>query len=318
MLLVARQIKRNLIQYHQGRLPNIALVSLIRGGSTLVSDMIAAQRGIWFFDEPFAYRNRDWPDKRMQLSQEKMGKDRRFFDLDSSEKEEVLRYLERLNGALVRTKGTSRRPYFPLTSNRTCLKILRGAWLTDLLADCGMQVIFSLRHPAAQSLSLMRLKWPAAAHFYFKRPEFLAKYFTSENIEYGQRILAQGSRFQELVLSWVMDVVYPLQYSQNIAFQLFYEHLLIQPDKSIQQLSETCQLDDPVMMKAILQRPSGSSGHSTPGINQAIMARDFKTLLNKWYYQLDEEDKRRGQEVLDRFGIRCYSMFQTLPLLSEP
>ena len=63
----ARSVKRSLINYQQGELSNIALIAAVRGGSTLVGDMLAAQKGMWFFDEPFAIRNMKWTAKQIQF-----------------------------------------------------------------------------------------------------------------------------------------------------------------------------------------------------------------------------------------------------------
>ncbi|MEM6817140.1 MAG: hypothetical protein AAF600_22565, partial [Bacteroidota bacterium] len=234
----ARSVKRSLINYRQGTLPNIALIAAVRGGSTLIGDMLAVQKGMWFFDEPFAYRHIEWPGKQMQLSQEKIGESSCFFDLNQAEEEEIRRYMGLLNQGAVRTKGTARRPHFPLRADRVCLKILRGAWLIDMFAELGMQNLFLIRHPAAQALSLMRLDWRYSASIYFERPEFLAQYFSSAQIEYGNKILAEGSNFQKAILSWICDVIYPLKYSKQVSCQLFYEHLIDQPEVWIQYLCE--------------------------------------------------------------------------------
>jgi hypothetical protein len=41
-------------------------------------------------------------------------------------------------------------------------------------------------------------------------------------------------------------------------------------------------------------------------------------MIEKACIFLDEEDKRGGQEVLDRFGICCFSMYDVLPIVPEP
>lgn len=313
-----RNVKRNLINYQQGDFPNIALIAAVRGGSTLVGDMLAAQKGMWFFDEPFAHRHMQWPGKTMPLSQEKIGESSRFFDLTSQEEHEIRRYMQLLNQGEIKTTGTARRTHFPFRADRACLKILRGAWLIDLFAELGMQVLFLMRHPAAQSLSVMRLNWQCAAAIYFERPEFLAKYFSVEQIDYGQRILAEGSDFQKSVLSWICDMSYPLKHPQNVSCQLFYEHLIDQPSVSIQRLCESLNLSDAEIMGNILSKPSGSSRMSTNDINKAITTGDSRALLKKWFDQLDDAERKAGQEVLERFEIGCYSMYDIMPITNDP
>ncbi|MGD1854732.1 MAG: sulfotransferase [Leptolyngbyaceae cyanobacterium] len=309
----ARSIKRNLVNYRQGALPNIALIAAVRGGSTLLGDMLAAQKGMWFFDEPFAHRHMQWPGKRMQLSHEKTGESSRFFDLTEAEKKEVIQYMHLLNQGAVRTTGTARRTHFPFRADRACLKILRGAWLIDMFAEQGMQILFLIRHPAAQSLSVMRLNWQCAAAIYFDRPDFLIRYFSNDQIEYGKKILAEGTDFQRAVLSWVCDMSYPLRFSKNVSCQLFYEHLIDQPKPWIEHLCTKLGLQDDEIMAQILSKPSGSSKMSTSDITKAITAGDSRLLLQKWCNKLDDSDRKAGQEVLEHFDIDCYTMYDAMP-----
>jgi len=43
-----RDLKRRSVRYRPGSLPHLAIFGIRRGGSTLLADMIAAERGMWF------------------------------------------------------------------------------------------------------------------------------------------------------------------------------------------------------------------------------------------------------------------------------
>ncbi|MEM9484387.1 MAG: hypothetical protein AAGA83_11915, partial [Cyanobacteria bacterium P01_F01_bin.116] len=177
-----------------------------------------------------------------------------------------------------------------------------------------MQNLFLIRHPAAQALSLMRLDWRYSASIYFERPEFLAQYFSSAQIEYGNKILAEGSNFQKAILSWICDVIYPLKYSKQVSCQLFYEHLIDQPEVWIQYLCEILKLQDSDLMKQLMNQPSGSSSLSTSDINSAIAKGDSRHLLRKWDDKITPSERKNGQEVLDCFEIKCYTMYDIMPI----
>ena len=48
-----RTLKARLIRFEKVA-PPVLVFGLRRGGSTMVTDAIAANRGVWFADEPFA------------------------------------------------------------------------------------------------------------------------------------------------------------------------------------------------------------------------------------------------------------------------
>jgi len=55
-----REIKRRLIRFRQGPWPTITVVGTPRSGSTFVTDVLAADRGVWFANEPYALYPRRW------------------------------------------------------------------------------------------------------------------------------------------------------------------------------------------------------------------------------------------------------------------
>lgn len=314
ILTLARKAKKSQISYRQGELNNIAVCATIRGGSTLLADMLAAQRGMWFSDEPFALRNRQYLGPLLQKKIKiHSNKDCRFFDLSDSETKEFISYTKKINKLKIRP-GTSRKTKIFLRADRACFKILRCSWLVDTFESQGMQVLFIVRHPAAQSLSVMRLGWQYSAEIYFQRIDFLAQYFSGDQIDYGLRILSEGSDFQKAVLSWICDVIYPLKFSNKISSKIFYEDLISQKENSIDNLCSQFSLYEPAAMKRILSQPSGSSIFSTGDINKKITVGDSNSLLSEWCKYLDESERELGQEVLECFDVGIYSMYSTTPI----
>ncbi|MEM6817139.1 MAG: hypothetical protein AAF600_22560, partial [Bacteroidota bacterium] len=82
----------------------------------------------------------------------------------------------------------------------------------------------------------------------------------------------------------------------------------------IQYLCEILKLQDSDLMKQLMNQPSGSSSLSTSDINSAIAKGDSRHLLRKWDDKITPSERKNGQEVLDCFEIKCYTMYDIMPI----
>ena len=307
IVTIARSAKKWMIRYCQGSRANIAFAGIRRGGSSLLADLIASQRGIWFANEPFAvfpghsserYASRYLP--RLPHSQ--------FFGLDSEHDIAVRRYMALLNRGAIPI-GTCRRTKFPLRADRVCLKILNAPFLTDdFVRRDGMIAIFLVRHPAAQALSVLRLGWGFSAEAYFERPDFLRLYLTDEQIEFGSLVLRNGTDWEKAILNWVVETLFPLKHARELSLCLTYEELVLVPEVVIPLLCRTCGFDDPELMRRLIARPSGSSWMSTRDTMGKISSRDRWALVASWEHRVDGHMRAVAQNVLDRMGVITYRM----------
>lgn len=310
---LARSLKRKALRYRQGGRPNLCVLGIRRGGSTLLADMIAAQPGVWFANEPFAVfdthinasaRLDRWL-PRLRHSQ--------FFDLDDEQAARVELYIERLNRGAIPI-GTARRARFPLTADRVCIKVLNTPFLADLFAQKhGMTSVFLTRHPAAQALSILRQKWGFSAEAYFDKPEFLSKYMTGDQIELGGRLLAEGSDWEKAILNWWVENLYPLCHATSLTHVVTYEELTLKPERWVGVLCESLKLEDPGAMLAVANKPSNSSNMSTGDTVKQIAGADRMGLVTSWRKKIDAEQSARAQAILDAFGVDGYRMDQPMP-----
>ena len=313
---LARSLKRKALRYRQGDRPNLCVLGIRRGGSTLLADMLAAQPGIWFANEPFAVfdthinasakLDRWLP--RLKHSQ--------FFDLTDEQTAQVDRYITLLQQGAIPI-GTARRPHPMLTADRCCIKVLNTPFLADVFAaKHNMQSVFLTRHPAAQALSILRQKWGSSAEAYFDKPDFLAQFMTSEQIELGQRILANKNPegdWEKAILNWWIENLYPLRHAKSFTHVITYEELTLKPELWIETLCESLKLDAPDAMLAVANKPSNSSNMSTGDTVKHIAGADRMGLVSSWQKKVDAEMVRKAQAILDAFGVTEYRMDEPLP-----
>ena len=308
-----RNLKRRLIVNRQGKAANIFLFATRRGGSTFLAEVLASEPGIWFANEPLGcfealsgYKERI---KWLPLLP-----DSQFFDLLPNQERQLQEYINNLLVGGCPLLGSSSRPKFPLIADRVLLKILNAPFLIDWFCNIkNSQVLFLSRHPAAQTLSVLRNKWPMSAYTYFAKPKFLSHYFTPEKIEFGQRILAEGTDWEKGILNWIMDTYVPLYLSSEKILRITYEELTLIPETVLEFLCKFLNLKDYKSICSRIKKPSGSSHLSTESTRRLITQGTRFGLISQWQTQISQEQASQAQIILERFEIDIYSMQDPLP-----
>lgn len=305
--MAAARFKRRVVAHRRGAKPDIALLAIRRGGSTLLAQMIGANRGVWFANEPEAAfdGHQQFELKRRYLPPKPHCQ---YFDLDPEEAARFRGYFALLSRAAL-PLGNCQRPKFPLVSDRVLLKILNAPAMIDWFAEeLGMSVVFLTRHPAPQALSVIRNGWGYSAEAYFAHPTFLGAYYDEAQVEYGRRILAEGSDWQKAILNWVVENDFPLRRATRPVLRLTYEELTLCTPQVVDRLCDRLDLDEPDRMLAMAERPSGSSRMSTGERRAMIASRSRGELIRDWRRKIDDRQREQAQEILSTFGIAAYSM----------
>jgi len=288
--------------------PPICILAARRGGSTLLADMFAAQRGVTLINEPFAtfpgHSNARRHLQRFLPEREHS----QYFDLDTRETEQVRSYVQHLLRNELHT-GLTRDPINGLYADRICLKVLNATYLTDLFAqDFGMQCVAVTRHPAAQALSVIRQGWGFDVGSYFARKDFMRQHFSDAQMALAEQVISGNDRWQMAILNWVNDNVHPNRISQSHVTQVAYETLVAEPDSVISALAEAFGLDDTARMRAVVAKPSHSNMMSTQDTNASIKAGDTQKILGGWQKKVDDNMRDQAQHILDVFEVRRYRM----------
>ena len=305
----ARAIRRKISK------SGIAIVSTRRSGSTLLADVIAANRGIWFANEPFAVFP-EHPEFELKSRLLPPKEHSQFFQLSGDELERFETYTNGLLSAAYPQLGTCRRVKFPLLADRVCLKILNAPWMLDwFLAVPNCSTLFLIRHPGAQASSVLRQGWEFAVEAYFRSDEALQLYFNNEQIDLGNKVLRRGDPWEVAILDWIV-LNTPGIRCQNPSLQfVYYEELVTNPlefsEKVLNKGLDLCELR---RMNSMFDVPSNSSMMSSKDTRLAIKSQDKTTLLSGWMSKIGNKDLDRAQTLLDRFEISLYSMREARPL----
>jgi hypothetical protein len=308
----AHAARHRMLRYRPSKSGNVAVFGIRRGGSTLLADMIAAQPGVFYYDEPFAvFDGHQYFDIKSRYLPRRPHS--QFFALSEAEKQSVCRYMNLMQQCRL-PHGWIPKPKPLYVADRILYKILNAPALIDWFAtEFNLRIAFMIRHPAAQALSVLRNRWGFSAEAYFADEGFMTHYFTEEQREFGLTILRQGSNWEKSILNWVMEVFVPLYCSEYPLLRLSYEELVLAPRATARVLAETFDLDDIDALLDAAYRPSGSSRMCTSRTLSLIRNDKRQELVNKWEKALGADQRQQAQDILDKFKIDIYSMRAFLP-----
>jgi hypothetical protein len=274
----------------------------------MLADAVAAHRGVWFANEPFAvlpgHPEYDW--KRAQLPEVKHS---HFFALQGEALDRFHRYVDGLLGARFRKLGTCRRTTFPLVADRVCLKVLNVPWMIDFFAtETDAHVVSCIRHPAAQSLSVLRQGWQFPVEAYAMRSDALATRFSSDEVESVLRNAADGDDWRIAILDWVVTSQSLRRPGTPSVICTKYEDIVLNPEVFVDTvLIGQCGLTERQRMIATFGRPSGSSRMNEAAATRSILSGGKLDLIEGWRSKVTPDMARAGQAILDEFGVTEYS-----------
>jgi hypothetical protein len=310
-----RHVLHKLTRFHrQGDLPNIAIFSSARSGSTWLMELIATQPGFKSVDEPLH------PDHLIECGIAQPPADEVWnLLLPNENRQAVLRRyftsIERNEIHIGEPRFLSR--FYRLRTNRIVFKILRAQDLMGWFQDTfGWQIVYLIRHPLATNLS--RKQFPRLELF-LKNELFISRYLSREQFEFSQEVQARGSRLQIGVLDWCLQNLPVLKNLGDRSWLLVhYEDLIRQPAIEIDRLASALSLSGKELMRRHLSEASGSTYQSDASTRSAFKSPDRKPssefLLTKWRTKLGPDDEEQAFQVLDAFEIDIYSRGEDLPV----
>ena len=311
--IYARRLKKQCIFYRSGTEPNIFLFAQRRGGSTILAQAIGSESGIWFANEPLACFKGHY-EYYTRIKWLPLLPDSQFFDLSQEHQRQLDHYLEQLLTLKLRQVGRCLRPKFPLTANRVLLKVLNAPFLIDWFAQRQpCQILFLSRHPAAQVFSIFNTSWKFCLETYFAKPEFLAQHFNATQMQLGEKITREGNRWQQGIITWILEVYFPLYLAKQKILRLTYEELIIDPTTVVNRVSQELNLKHTDKIIETLSLPSWSSRMSTEYSRQLVEQGDRSGIIRKWQDKITPEQIRQAQAILDVFNIDIYSMDDPMP-----
>jgi len=295
-------------RYKQGEQKNICLFSTRRGGSTFLMELIAANKGIRFCDQPFSIKS----SLSGQISHLPIFDRSQVISLDEDDEAMVRAYLEKIFSGTLNVQAPWRfwRRDFDFLANRMVLKIVDAKGIIDWVdRNFPVHIVYSTRHPIPTVLSIMRNRWELTASAYLRDRHFVSNYLDPDQHAYAQNLLANGTLFQKHILNWCLENLVPLRLIGERPHWLYlsYEELMLDPAKAIERLSEHLHLADIERMREKISMPSKSTrSHSTADASAAIKDGDRRTILGRWRRELSRKEERSAFDILDRLNVSVY------------
>ncbi|MEE4186991.1 MAG: sulfotransferase domain-containing protein [Roseobacter sp.] len=303
----ARAAKARAIRFQKADTP-IIVFALRRGGSTMVSDAVSLNPGVWFANEPFAVLP---PHPGYALKQRILPprEHTQFFALTPPEQEKVTRYMEGLLAAEYRELGSCQNTKPLLRADRVCLKILNTPWMVSHFTETtDAQIVTVLRHPAAQALSVIHQKWGFAVEAYYHARPRIEDMLSQAQWDCMDAVLGGGDIWKIAVLDYAVTSKHMREDHKDTLVR--YEDIVRAPEDFVDGvLIDRLRLEDRTGMIASFQSPSGSSRMSQSNTKAAIRSGDKDVVLKRWMDKVDPEMAATGQEILDIFEVENYTMF---------
>jgi len=297
--------------HRPGGKPDIFIFATPRSGSTFLMELLGAQPGMKVFDEPLTV---NYPESRRELGvstweeltimPDREKRYERFFGRLLSNR------IKELNSPLYAKSGR-------LFTNRVVIKNIHGGkdmlpWFAETFKA---QIVVLLRHPIPTVLS--HQKFPRLP--YLLRQPGHRRLFSDQEIAVAEELIANGSRLEQGMIDWSLEVAAMFRNPWSEATVISYEDLTVFPNESFAYLRDRLHLEPVGNVQALAARASVSTGQSDAETRTffADGAKGDRTfLINRWTKRISEPEIKRAFEICRHFQLDQYSevdLFATAP-----
>lgn len=302
-------------RYRQGGERNICLFSTRRGGSTLLMELIAVNKGVRFCDQPFSIKS----SLSGQIRYLPIFDRSQVVTLDEEDEAMVRLYLEKIFAGELSVQAPWKfwRRDFDIVADRMVLKIVDAKGIIDWVGKTfPVEIVYSTRHPIPTALSIIRNNWELTAKAYLNDEQFVGRYLTSDQEAYSWDVLGQGTVLQKHILNWCLENITPLRLIPKRPHwhYISFEELSVYPEETVKKLSENLGLPEYNAMLKKLRQPSRSTKKSsTREAKNMIIKADHEALIGAWRRKIDGKDEKKAFDVMEKLEIDLYRYGDNYP-----
>jgi hypothetical protein len=291
----------------------VFLCGIPRGGSTWIMEVLSTRPQTRMIAEPF--------NLRVPRIADALGTDDWNECGTEDFRQRALAYLRNLESGHLRFLNPNPLVLWRFYTRRTLYKVIHLP--TDLACgmaeELGAVPLVLLRHPVPVALS--RKVFPLLDTL-DDCP--LLESLTTMQREVLFQIRKDGSHLERGLAAWSFHF-YPylstIDMKQPPDNLLTYEEMLTDAKETLSRVERVLGERFPENVHEHLRRPSRVQSKSDEDTRKVLSAEEGEArtrhLLERWKDQISEEERVRGQEILDIFGIRVYDLGSSQPQITR-
>ncbi len=303
-----------ILHRHKKSEPDIFIFTLPRAGSTLLTEILNTDSHSKTASESFSLNKDNMQVLRKYFDEEFLAE--RYVDISGDNLQQIYNYYEAL------AEGKHWSSYYwsdffsqdhRFNTTRTIFKTHKVSYYFDDLMqhfvnDYGL---YLLRHPVSHALSRIRKGWTSYINLYAESKK-IREILPKEAKLKIEQLTKAGTELEKFIVSWCLEnYVFIRSYQEgnlpSNVFPVFYEDLVVAPEKTIMDICDKVKVKYNKKMLNILDVPSSGIVHSTSKTGEQIIAGNRDYLVNRWSKEIDSNSKIQIKEILDSFGIKLYS-----------
>lgn len=309
-----KELVWSVVRYRPSKTP-ICIYASRRSGSTLLMQMISANRGVMFSDQPFGL----YSISSANINRLPVFAYSQIACPDKDETAIIRNYFQGLLNGEIRAntpwKFWSRDFHF--YNDRICLKITDAKAIIDWIdQQFDVNTVVLTRHPIAQVLSVANNRWLTTGKGLLKNAGFVEQWLTNELEAMCWDLYRRGTELEGRIVDWALENLVPLKLLPDRPDWSFvsYEDLIAHTSAIIAYFSEELRLEDRQAMARQVARPSRSvrSARSLE-LQQSINEQNQDRLVDWWRTKISPDDLLASFRILERFGIDLYRPDASLP-----
>ena len=167
--------------------------------------------------------------------------------------------------------------------------------------------IFILRHPLSVASSTLQNLYKRDTILNVDH-KWIPSGYNLELYNKHKDLFAEDSpMMDQLIARWCINNHYILQQKKRDWIQVHYEHMLLFPIRTLNEIFSTWDIEPPAEIWTKIDKPSHSD-----------FKNDFRSnkeeQLSKWIKSYSQKELDHFQSILDRFGVTIYQMNEPNPI----
>jgi hypothetical protein len=294
--------------HRPGDLPDIAVLSSPRSGSTWLMEIIATQPKMKFINEP------DHKELLEHYHALRVAPRHLWLSLTPRERQDLALYLldDRRSGLFGPADPFAANHSW--RTNRRVMKLIRMTPLVEWLTSLGFATVYLLRHPIPQAQSCIRRNHRIVLDDVLADNAFLNR-LDSNVVAYVRQVAEGGDAMLQFVTQWCVENVTALNSAlAGGGFALTTHELLVSdPSGEMSRLADILSLEHVDLLLKRVSAPSRTTDSSSASTVADIRAGASSRLLDMWRSDMSDKQEQRLLEPLQVFGIDLYTPGESMP-----